>query len=339
MSRPDQSPDPPPERPSAQPGPAREASPRASAARRVPGPGPDPAGGRPADGPPDHPAADADPAGGRSAGNSPSQSAESDADPAALPATVVEMTEDDLGQAQRRRLLGRLVAQLRARGLGRLVKPRAALRWVTDTVAEVAPHVPIRDRETLRRHHAGLDGDALAQRLIRNATRATAGVGAAGGGVAAVEWTVTPTLLSAPVLLAAETVAVVAIELKLIGELHEVYGIRLPGGPGQRAVLLLRAWAAQRGINPMMPGVGVGAVLGTAARRELTDRLLRRFGRNLSTLGPFLTGAVVAGFLNARATRALGDAIRDDLRHRSLAGDGSPGSAGRAALGRGTAEA
>ncbi|MEE6262971.1 hypothetical protein [Plantactinospora sonchi] len=253
----------------------------------------------------------------------PSVPASADGDPGTTPppangeelgTTVAALADDELDRAGRRRIFGRLVDQVRARGGVRLLKPKAALRWLTDVVAEIAPHVPIRDRETLLRHFDGLDGDVLAERLVRNATRATAGVGAAGGGVAAVEWVATPTLLSAPVLLAAETVAVVAIELKLIGELHEAYGVALPGATGQRATMLLRSWAAQRGVNPLLPGVGVGAVLGTAARNELRDRLLRRFGRNLTTLGPFLTGAAVAAFLNGRATRGLGNRIREDLR-------------------------
>ncbi|MCW3813316.1 hypothetical protein ONA91_02445 [Micromonospora sp. DR5-3] len=226
------------------------------------------------------------------------------------------MTADDLPPARRRQLLTRLVGQARVRGLADLFKPRAAVRWMADTVAEVAPHVPVRDLATLRRHFPGLTEEELAERLVRNAARATAGIGAAGGGVAAVEWTVTPTLLSAPVLLAAETVAVVAIELKLIGELHEVYRVPLPTGGTQRAVALIQSWASQRGINPMLPGVGVSAVLGTAARRELRDSLLRRFGRNLTTLGPFLTGAAVAGYLNRRATRNLADQLRKDLRRK-----------------------
>ncbi|SDY47335.1 hypothetical protein SAMN05444365_102371 [Micromonospora pattaloongensis] len=230
--------------------------------------------------------------------------------------TVVELTRDDIEPAQRRRLLGRLIGQVRARGVRDLFKPKAALRWMADVVTEIAPHVPVRDLETLRRHYDGLEGDALAERLVRNAALATAGVGAAGGGVAAVEWAATPTLLSAPVLLAAETVVVVAIELKLIGELHEVYGAPVRGNGGQRAVSMLQSWAGQRGINPMVPGVGLGAVLGTAARNELRDMLLRRFGRNLTTLGPFLSGAAVASYLNRRATRSLGDRIRDDLRKR-----------------------
>ncbi|WP_376787305.1 hypothetical protein [Micromonospora halotolerans] len=242
-----------------------------------------------------------------------------DADAAQLGATVAALTEDDIGPGRRRQLLTRLVAQTRARGITDLYKPKAAIRWMTDTVAEVAPRVPIRDLATLRRHFPGLDDEALAERLVRNAARTTAGVGAAGGGVAAVEWAVTPTLLSAPVLLAAETVAVVAVELKLIGELHEVYRVPLPPGGAQRAVSLLHSWATQRGINPMIPGAGVSAVLGTAARRELRDSLLRRFGRNLTTLGPFLTGAAVAGYLNRRSTKNLADQLRKDLRHQAHA--------------------
>ncbi|GAA2708378.1 hypothetical protein ACFY2R_06535 [Micromonospora olivasterospora] len=249
---------------------------------------------------------------------------ESTHDAEELGATVAALTADDIAPARRRQLLTRLVGQARARGIADLFKPRAALRWMTETVAEIAPHVPIRDLATLRRHFPGLDDDAIADRLVRNAARTTAGIGAAGGGVAAVEWTVTPALLSAPVLLAAETVAVVAVELKLIGELHEVYGVPLPPGGTQRAVALVQSWASQRGINPMTPGVGVGAVLGTAARKELRDTLLRRFGRNVTTLGPLLTGAAVASYLNRRATRSLADQLRKDLRRQRRALPGPP---------------
>ncbi|MGW0433161.1 hypothetical protein ACWDV4_11560 [Micromonospora sp. NPDC003197] len=246
-----------------------------------------------------------------------------------LGATVVALSDGELGQAQRRRLLHDLIGQVRGRGLGDLFKPKAAIRWLVDTVSDIVPHIPIRDRETLRRHFDGLDDDALAERLIRNAARATAGIGAASGGVAAVKWAATPALLSAPVLLAAETVAVVAIEIKLVGELHEVYGVRFPGSGTQRAASMIHSWASQRGINPMVPGVGVGTVLGTAARNELRETLLRRFGRNLTTLGPFLTGAAVASYLNRRATRKLGDQIRTELRGRSgIEAAGPPGIIG-----------
>ncbi|WP_249713849.1 hypothetical protein [Rhizomonospora bruguierae] len=235
---------------------------------------------------------------------------------AELAETVAELAAGDVDPARRRQLVRRVSDAVRVRGVGDLFRPRLAVRWLATAVGEVAPYIPVRDAATLGRHHDGLTGEQLAERLIRNAAIATAGVGAAGGGIAAVEWVVTPALLSAPVLLAAETVAVVAIEMKLIGELHEVYGVPIGGPATHRAVSLLQSWAEQRGVNPMMPGVGVSAALSTAARRELGDRLLRRFGRNLTTLGPVLTGAAVAGFLNRRATKAMGDRIREDLRHQ-----------------------
>jgi hypothetical protein len=231
-----------------------------------------------------------------------------------LSKTVAELTDEDLDRTTRIRLLGRVIRnEIRERGVKDLLRPKAAVRWVIDAVTNVAPYVPIRDLQTLREHHQGLDGDELADRLIRNAARTTGGIGAAGGGVAAVEWAATPTLLSAPVLLAAETVAVVAVEIKLIGELHEVYRQPVPGSGAQRAVALLQAWANQRGVNPLAPGRGIAAALSTAARKDLRDRLIRRLGRNLTTLGPFLTGAAVAGYLNQRATKALGAQIRADL--------------------------
>jgi hypothetical protein len=234
--------------------------------------------------------------------------------------TVAALTADDLEASGRRRLLGRLVGDVRRRGVGQLFKPRAALRWMADVVADVAPHIPVRSRETLRRHFPGMDDDALAERLIRNAARSTAGVGAAGGGVASIEWAAAPTLLSAPVLLSAETIAVVAIEMKLIGELHEVYGDPIVGNGTERALALIQSWAGQRGINPLVPGTGVAGVLSTAARGELQKTLLRRFGRNLTSMGPLLTGAAVAGYLNRRATRAVGDRVCDGLRKRALKG-------------------
>ena len=242
-----------------------------------------------------------------------------------LSTAVAALTDEDVEPRDRRRLLGRIVRlQIRERGVRDLFKPKQAVQWITDTVAEVVPHIPVRDLETLRRHYDGLEGDALAQRLIRNASRVTAGIGAAGGGVAAVEWAVTPALLSAPVLLAAETVAVVAVEIKLIAELHEVYRKPLPGTGMQRALSLIQAWTQRKGINPLQIGGTFAAALSTAARKELRERLLRRFGRNLTTLGPFLTGAAVAGFLNRRSTLSLGDEIVKDLKRQPLVIEAPP---------------
>ncbi len=236
------------------------------------------------------------------------------ATPDALGGTIAALADDDLDAAGRRRALGRLANQLRLRGMADVFKPSAAMRWIADTLGEVVPHLPIRDVNKLREHFPGQTDNEIADRLVRNASRATAAVGAAGGGIAAVEWAATPTLLTAPILLATETVAVVAIEVKLIGELHELFGAPIRGSGTARTVTLLHSWAQRRGVNPLMPGVAAAAVLGTGVRKELRDRLLKRFGRNLTSYGPMLTGAAVASYLNRRATLSLASHIRDDLR-------------------------
>ncbi|GIH11084.1 hypothetical protein Rhe02_91510 [Rhizocola hellebori] len=233
-----------------------------------------------------------------------------------LALAVAGLAESEMDKASRARLLARLVGGLKQRGVGQLFQPRKAMQWIADAVSDLAPHVPVRTIEVLRAHYPGLEGEALAERLIRNAARATASVGAAGGGLASVEWAAPPMLLTTPVLLATETVAVVAIEMKLIGELHEVYGHTIPGSGSQKAVSLMQGWSSRRGVNPMLPGSGLATVLSTATRKQMRDMLLKRFGRNLTTLGPLLTGAAVASFLNQRATKRLGEEVSRDLRLR-----------------------
>jgi hypothetical protein len=226
---------------------------------------------------------------------------------------LARLAETDLPPEERRRALGEIAGALRLRGFKDFLRPKAAMSWIADTVVDVAPHLPVRNLEKLREHFTGLTDMQIAERLVRNAARTSAGIGAVGGGVSAIQWIAPPTLLTAPVLLAAETVAVVAVEIKLIGELQELYGQPVQGTNSQRAISLLQAWAGRRGVSLLVPGRGAAAVLGTAARHELRDRLVRRFGRNLTAIGPMFTGAAVAAYLNRRATVKLAEEIRKDL--------------------------
>ena len=94
-----------------------------------------------------------------------------------LSTAVAALTEDDVEISDRRKMLGRIVRlQIRDRGVRDLFKPKKAVQWIADSLADVTPHIPVRDLETLRRHHDGLEGDALAERLIRNASRVTAAI-------------------------------------------------------------------------------------------------------------------------------------------------------------------
>jgi hypothetical protein len=218
-------------------------------------------------------------------------------------------------RADRARDLGRLTRALgsSARRAGRMSVIGGS--WLVDLLLDTAPRIPFRDGPTLRAQHPGLSDDDLAQTLISGAAKTTAAVGAAGGALAAVEFAAPPTLLTAPVQLAAETLLVAAAEVKLIAELHEVYGVPATGPLRGRAIAYVVAWSERRGVDPLSPTL-LSFSLGASAKRALRNRLIRRAGRNLTTLGPLMSGAVAGSVVNHRETRRLGEEVRDDLRRR-----------------------
>ncbi|MDF5757949.1 hypothetical protein [Spongiactinospora sp. TRM90649] len=229
---------------------------------------------------------------------------------------VGRLTEPgELDRAERRRLMGRLTSALVTAGRKAKESGAGRGRWLADIYMATAPRVPVRDLRTLQEHHYGLSGEALADDLVRTAAKATTAVGAVGGALATAQFAAPPLLLSAPAQLVAETLVVAAIETKLIAELHEVYGVQVPGNGGQRALAFAVAWSKQRGVDPLAPG-SVTIALGAAAKTALRNRLMRTLGRHLTTLGPFLTGAVAGAALNRTATRRLAGAVRADLRRQ-----------------------
>ena len=234
-----------------------------------------------------------------------------DRDVAALVARL--SSDEQMSKTERGRVLAALtralVASARVAGIGAF----AGGKWLVDTLVDAAPRIPVRDAETLRRQFPGLPPDDVAQALIGGAAKATAAVGAAGGALAAVEFSAPPTLLSAPFQIAAETLAIAAIEVKLVAELHEVYGSGVPGPLRTRAFSYLMSWGDRRGIDVRNPRA-LTTTLSITARAQLRRRVLRRAGRNLTTMGPMLTGAALGASVNMRETRKLGDQIRGDLR-------------------------
>jgi hypothetical protein len=179
---------------------------------------------------------------------------------------------------------------------------------------DIAPRLPVRDAAALSAHHAGLAGDALSRSVIRAAGRVSGGVGAAAGGVFTAQELSIAGLVLVPFELAAVTALVVGTEVKLVVELHHVAGRTLPGSPPQRAGAALVSWMSGRAVpaNPVVATVR-GDVLGRAGRRQLADVLRARYIRNLTALGPMLTGAVAAGYLNRRATLEIGARLARDL--------------------------
>jgi hypothetical protein len=184
--------------------------------------------------------------------------------------------------------------------------------WLADLLVDTAPRIPVRNLATLQAQHPGLGADDLAEVLISGAAKASGSIGAAGGALAAVEFAAPPFLLTAPVQLAAETLLVAAVEVKLIAELHEVYGAAVPGSVSTKMHAYVMAWTERRGIDPLQPTLRLS--LGSAAKRSVRNRLIRGVGRNLTTLGPLLSGAVAGSMVNHRETRRVGDVVRGDLR-------------------------
>jgi hypothetical protein len=174
----------------------------------------------------------------------------------------------------------------------------------------MAPRIPVRDAARLRAQYPGVTPEELADALVRGAARAAAGVGAAVGAAA-----VLPIAPAMPVEIATETLALVGIELKLIAELHEVYGMRAPGSVPERMTAYVGSWARRRGVG--IAPTGFILAMGSPLRRQLQRRLLARAGRSATSMGPLLTGVVVGAALNRHETRHLGEQIRDDLRQRS----------------------
>jgi hypothetical protein len=238
---------------------------------------------------------------------------------------AAELAEDERPQEQgravsafirRAAISGARIASSGARAAGRGTRAvrRSAgsgLDWLADQAVEMAPRLRVRNQAALRAQFPGMSADDIADALIDRAARASAVAGGAGGMAAAL-----PVLTAFPVELAAETLVLVGIEVKLIAELHEAYGSPAPGSLTERMRAYLAAWAHRRGVFMIEDGLIFAA--GSPLARTLRRRLAARAGRSAFSLGPFLTGATVGALFNRRETRKLGRDIQRDLRRRAI---------------------
>lgn len=204
---------------------------------------------------------------------------------------------------------------------------RAFLGVVADRIIDTAPRIPVRELETLRRQFPGLGPEEIADRLVSAATKGSATVGAGVGAAAML-----PVPPAMPAELGAELVGVASVELKLIAELHEVYGRRAPGTASQRSAAYLSAWTGQRGINLTKPTT-LNAAMGGQLKRELRQQIMKRTFRNLPNLAPFMVGAAVGAVMNRHDTARLARRVRDDLRKSQVPWDALPATGGPAGLG------
>lgn len=192
---------------------------------------------------------------------------------------------------------------------------RASLGVVADRIIQIAPRIPVRDLDTLRRQFPGLGPEELADKLISGAVGGSATVGAGVGAAAML-----PVPPAMPAELAAEITGVAAVEVKLIAELHEVYGQRPPGNSRQRAMAYLSSWTSEREIDLARPA-SLNAALGGQLKRELRQQITKRLFRSLPNVTPFMVGATVGAVLNRRETTKVAGKVRAGLRKRQVPWD------------------
>src|SRR6267142_1099629 len=141
---------------------------------------------------------------------------------------VADVTETDQPQERRRAVSaflkaatsgarsGARVATSGARTAGRgtrVVQRRASegTSWLADQVVAMAPRLRVRDQAALRAQFPGKSPDEIADAIIEGAARAAAAAGGAVGMVSAL-----PVLPAFPAEIAAETLVLVGVELKLV---------------------------------------------------------------------------------------------------------------------------
>ena len=202
---------------------------------------------------------------------------------------------------------------------------RKAGALLGDLLAAAVPRLPIRDGARLRAAHPGMTDAEIAEALVQRAARSTSGIGAATGGLSAAHWFAPPSLLAVPLELGAETVLVAAVEVMLVGELHELHGRPAAGDADARAQAYLRSWSEQRAVGGTA-GTALGSMLGTAGLRALRRRMTRRLAGAVPSAAPLLVGAALASRGNRRATEALARRILADLRPLPPAGGDRAGS-------------
>ena len=183
----------------------------------------------------------------------------------------------------------------------------------SDLLDAAAPRLPIRDGDRLRRAHPGASDGEIADALVARATRLTGAIGAATGGLAAAQKFAPTSLLAVPLEVGAQTLLVGAVEVVLVGELHELAGRRPAGDARTRAGAYLSSWTNQRAVGSQAAG-GVFATLGAAGAAALRRRITRRVGRSTTSMAPLMVGATLTSRANRKATVTLADRLRADLR-------------------------
>jgi len=183
---------------------------------------------------------------------------------------------------------------------------------LSDLLDAAAPRLPVRDRERLRSAYPGASDAEIADALVARAARLTGAVGGALGGLAAAQWFAPPSMVAVPLEIGAQTVLVAAVEVVLVGELHELAGRRPLGDARTRAGAYLSSWTTQSAVGSTR-STGLFAALSTTGAAALRRRITQRLARSTTSMAPLLVGAALGARVNSKSTGMLADRLRADL--------------------------
>jgi hypothetical protein len=165
------------------------------------------------------------------------------------------------------------------------------------------PRTRARSLPRLRAAYPDLAPDELAARLVSDAARNSAAVGAVAACCA-----LAPIPAAAPLVTVCEPAASSALRTRLTAELHTVYGLLDPSPVNGGATGHLMQWASRDAAGPL--SLAAVPALTLAAAKALPRNLRRRMP-GVRTL--FATTAVTAALRSGRETQRYGDALRRDL--------------------------
>lgn len=173
-----------------------------------------------------------------------------------------------------------------------------------NTLSSLVPRTRARNLEQLRAAYPELPPDEVAQRLVADATRISAAVGAAAACCA-----IAPVAAAAPLATAGETAAMSALRTRLTAELHTVYGLPDPSPVNDGATGYFAQWVARDADGATAIAALPALIL--AAAKSLPKNVRRKLP-NLRTV--LTASAVTAGLRCGRTTRRYGERLRRDLR-------------------------
>lgn len=168
--------------------------------------------------------------------------------------------------------------------------------------SSMLPRTHARSLSQLRGAYPDLGPDELARKLVSDAARNSAAVGAGAACCALV-----PLPAAAPLATAGESVVSSAVRTRLTAELHAVYGLLEPSPVNAGSTGNFTQWAS-RDTNGALTLAALPALM-LATTRTLPGKLRRRM--RLRTV--FTVSAVSAALHSGRETRRYGEGLRKDL--------------------------